>query len=118
MRCCVADDEYCSLVRDIPPYDAGRRMLDLSDMAVFDFLTGNMDRHHYETFRPFGNATFPLHLDHGRGFGRPFHDETSCLAPIYQCCIIRRDTLANLLRCVLLFHFTLFCSTQISEPNK
>ncbi|XP_059471981.1 extracellular serine/threonine protein CG31145 [Neocloeon triangulifer] len=92
------DDEYCSLVRDIPPYDAGRRMLDLADMAVFDFLTGNMDRHHYETFRPFGNATFPLHLDHGRGFGKPFLDETSCLAPIYQCCTIRRDTLANLLR--------------------
>lgn len=21
------------------------------DMAVFDFLTGNMDRHHYETFK-------------------------------------------------------------------
>ncbi|XP_065342178.1 extracellular serine/threonine protein CG31145 [Cloeon dipterum] len=92
------DDEYCSLVRDIPPYDAGRRMLDLADMAVFDFLTGNMDRHHYETFRPFGNATFPLHLDHGRGFGKPYHDETSCLAPIYQCCTIRRDTVANLLR--------------------
>lgn len=32
------------------PYDKGRRLLDLMDMAVFDFLMGNMDRHHYEIF--------------------------------------------------------------------
>lgn len=29
--------------------------------------TGNMDRHHYETFEKFGNDTFLLHLDNGRG---------------------------------------------------
>jgi hypothetical protein len=39
------------LVREIPPYDRGRRLYDLMDMAVLDFLMGNMDRHHYETFR-------------------------------------------------------------------
>lgn len=38
-------------VKDIHPYSEGRRLLDLMDMAVFDFLTGNMDRHHYETFK-------------------------------------------------------------------
>ncbi|XP_049948239.1 extracellular serine/threonine protein CG31145-like [Schistocerca serialis cubense] len=92
------DPDYCSLVRDIPPYDSGRRLLDLMDMAVFDFLTGNMDRHHYETFRMFGNDTFPLHLDHGRGFGRPFHDEMSILAPVIQCCLLRQSTLTTLLR--------------------
>ena len=26
------------------------------DMAVLDFLIGNMDRHHYETFKIFGNG--------------------------------------------------------------
>ncbi|XP_063240602.1 extracellular serine/threonine protein CG31145 [Bacillus rossius redtenbacheri] len=92
------DSDYCSLVRDIPPYDKGRRLLDIMDMAVFDFLTGNMDRHHYETFRVFGNDTFPLHLDHGRGFGRPFHDELSILAPVLQCCLLRQSTLTTLLR--------------------
>ncbi|XP_036139394.1 uncharacterized protein LOC105833721 isoform X1 [Monomorium pharaonis] len=92
------DSDYCSLVREIPPYDEGRRLLDLIDMAVFDFLTGNMDRHHYETFRIFGNDSFTLHLDHGRGFGKPFHDETSILAPLLQCCIIRQTTLSTLLR--------------------
>lgn len=68
------------------------------DMAVFDFLMGNMDRHHYETFRAFGNDSFPLHLDHGRGFGKAFHDELSILAPILQCCLIRQSTLETLLR--------------------
>jgi hypothetical protein len=100
MVCVVADSDYCTMVRDIPPYDSGRRLLDLMDMAVFDFLTGNMDRHHYETFRVFGNDTFPLHLDHGRGFGKPFQDELSILAPVLQCCLMRQSTLTTLLRSV------------------
>lgn len=94
------DPDYCAMVRDIPPYDEDRRLLDLMDMSVFDFLTGNMDRHHYETFKIFGNDTFPIHLDHGRGFGRPYHDELSILAPLLQCCLIRSTTLETL----LLFH--------------
>lgn len=68
------------------------------DMAVLDFLMGNMDRHHYETLKVFGNETYPLHLDHGRGFGKPNHDEMSILAPIYQCCMIRSSTLDTLLK--------------------
>ena len=40
-------------------------------------------------FQIFGNSTYPVHLDHGRGFGRPNHDEISILAPLYQCCMIR-----------------------------
>lgn len=92
------ESDYCNLVKEIPPYDSGPRLYDLMDMAVLDFLMGNMDRHHYETFRVFDNETFPLHLDHGRGFGRPFHDELSILAPILQCCLIRDTTLETLLR--------------------
>lgn len=57
-----------------------------------------MDRHHYETLSLFGNQTFPIHLDQGRAFGRPKHDEMSILAPLYQCCLVRRTTLATLLR--------------------
>ncbi|KAG8303187.1 osteoclast maturation [Homalodisca vitripennis] len=92
------ESDYCNLVKEIAPYDSGPRLYDLMDMAVFDFLMGNMDRHHYETFRAFDNDTFPLHLDHGRGFGRAYHDELSILAPILQCCLIRDTTLATLLR--------------------
>lgn len=92
------ESNYCGLVREIPPYDQGRRLWDLMDMSVLDFLTGNMDRHHYETFRIFGNDTFPIHLDHGRGFGKPYHDEMSALAPVLQCCMLRQSTLERLLK--------------------
>ncbi|TMW54272.1 hypothetical protein DOY81_000627 [Sarcophaga bullata] len=91
------DANYCSMVRDIPPYDEGRRLLDLMDMSVFDFLTGNMDRHHYETFKIYGNETFTLHLDHGRGFGKAFHDDLTILAPMLQCCMLRKSTVKKLL---------------------
>lgn len=92
------DPNYCELVRNLPPYNIGRRMLDIMDLSVFDFLMGNMDRHHYETFTLFGNDSFPIHLDHGRAFGKAFHDEMSILAPIIQCCHIRKSTLETLLR--------------------
>ncbi|KAF2360275.1 FAM20 C-terminal [Trinorchestia longiramus] len=91
------DEAYCDLVRDVHPYSEGRRLLDVVDMSILDFLMGNMDRHHYETFKMFGNNSAPIHLDHGRGFGKPFHDELSILAPLYQCCVIRHSTLKTLM---------------------
>ncbi|NWZ73649.1 FA20A Pseudokinase, partial [Acrocephalus arundinaceus] len=57
---------------------------------------GNMDRHHYEMFTKFGDDGFLLHLDNARGFGRHSHDEISILAPLSQCCIIKRTTLLRL----------------------
>jgi len=92
------DPNYCEVIRNVPPYRTGRRLLDIMDLSVFDFLMGNMDRHHYETFMLFGNDSFPIHLDHGRAFGKAFHDELSILAPVIQCCHIRRITLEKLLR--------------------
>ncbi|NWH40348.1 FA20A Pseudokinase, partial [Chloropsis hardwickii] len=59
-------------------------------------LPGNMDRHHYEMFTKFGDDGFLLHLDNARGFGRHSHDEISILAPLSQCCIIKRTTLLRL----------------------
>lgn len=40
-----------------------------SENGLFPSLCsiGNMDRHHYETFEKFGNETFIIHLDNGRG---------------------------------------------------
>ncbi|XP_074840007.1 extracellular serine/threonine protein kinase FAM20C-like [Carettochelys insculpta] len=87
---------YCAEVRKTPPYNSGSRLLDLIDMTVLDFLMGNMDRHHYETFEKFGNDTFLLHLDNGRGFGRHSHDEISILAPLQQCCSIKKSTFLRL----------------------
>nr|XP_056702529.1 extracellular serine/threonine protein kinase FAM20C-like [Euleptes europaea] len=90
------DRNYCTQVRRTPPYDQTSRLLNLIDMTVLDFLMGNMDRHHYETFEKFGNNTFLLHLDNGRGFGRHSHDEMSILAPLQQCCIIKKSTFSRL----------------------
>ncbi|KAM3864455.1 extracellular serine/threonine protein kinase FAM20C-like [Diretmus argenteus] len=90
------DPAYCDTVKQTPPYNHGTRLVDLIDMAVLDFLMGNMDRHHYETFEKFGNETFLLHLDNGRAFGRHSRDEPSILAPLRQCCRIRHSTLLRL----------------------
>uniref|UniRef100_A0A3B5A2H4 Extracellular serine/threonine protein kinase FAM20C-like n=1 Tax=Stegastes partitus TaxID=144197 RepID=A0A3B5A2H4_9TELE len=97
---------YCDTVKQTPPYSQGTRLVDLIDMVILDFLMSNMDRHHYETFEKFGNETFLLHLDHGRAFGRHSQDEPSILAPLQQCCRIRRSTLLRL-RLLLLPDFRL-----------
>ncbi|CAM9919298.1 unnamed protein product [Lampetra fluviatilis] len=90
------DPNYCSEVRKTAPYNSGTRLLDVMDMTVFDFLMGNMDRHHYETFEKFGNETFIIHLDNGRGFGKHSHDEMTILVPLQQCCCIRKSTYQRL----------------------
>ncbi|XP_055518979.1 extracellular serine/threonine protein kinase FAM20C-like [Leucoraja erinacea] len=87
---------YCEKVKKMAPYNTGTRLVDLMDMTILDFLMGNLDRHHYETFQKFGNDTFLLHLDNGRGFGRHSRDEVSILAPLQQCCRIRRSTFLRL----------------------
>lgn len=40
----------------------------MSHWCVLFGDAGNMDRHHYETFEKFGNETFIIHLDNGRGY--------------------------------------------------
>lgn len=84
--------DYCATVKKTPPYDKGTRLVDFMDLVILDFLMSNLDRHHYETFEKFGNNTFLLHLDNGRAFGRHSKDEPSILAPLQQCCRIRRST--------------------------
>ncbi|KAK2833530.1 hypothetical protein Q5P01_017419 [Channa striata] len=90
------DPDYCDEVKQTPPYDHGTRLLDIMDMTIFDFLMGNMDRHHYETFEKFGNDTFIIHLDNGRGFGKHSHDELSILVPLSQCCRVKKSTYLRL----------------------
>ncbi|PRD21709.1 UNVERIFIED_CONTAM: Fam20c [Trichonephila clavipes] len=61
------DNDYCKVVRENSMYNNTKRLADIVDMSILDFLIGNMDRHHYETFKIFGNDSFVLHLDQGRG---------------------------------------------------
>ena len=96
------NNDHCELnVKDKPPFNKYRRLLELIDMHIFDFLGGNMDRHHYETFRVFGNNTFYLHYDNGRAFGKTKYDEMSILAPLYQCCQISFETFTKLAKLYL-----------------
>ncbi|KAH9502566.1 hypothetical protein Btru_069010 [Bulinus truncatus] len=92
------NNDLCEKIKVLEPYNSGRRLLDILDMAVFDFLTGNLDRHHYETFLDFNNETFLLHLDNGRAFGKSKYDCISCIAPVRQCCMIRLSTLSKLVK--------------------
>ncbi|XP_029283362.1 extracellular serine/threonine protein kinase FAM20C-like [Cottoperca gobio] len=87
-----SEPDYCSTVTQNPPYNKGTRLVDFIDLVILDFLMSNMDRHHYETFEKFGNNTVLVHLDNGRAFGRHSKDEPSILAPLKQCCRIRRST--------------------------
>lgn len=61
---------------------SSRRLLNLIDTSVFDFLIQNGDRHHYETLDD--NVIL---MDNGKGLGNPSIDHLDILAPLYQCCM-------------------------------
>lgn len=64
-----------------------------------------------------GNDTFAIHLDQGRGFGLPFHDEITILAPITQCCLIRASTLKTLLKWADYFAFRISLILNVSQGS-
>lgn len=90
------DDDYCKKLTKNPPYLYPRFINDLVDSHIFDFLTGNMDRHHVEVFKYLRNDSCPIHLDNGRGFGKAKVDEFSIITPLRQCCQIRKSTFLKL----------------------
>ena len=85
-----SDPDYCRKVKDTRPYENPPRLLDLIDIAIFDYIISNADRHHYETFE-YSKDSIVIALDNGKAFGNPYTDEYSILAPLYQCCIVRRS---------------------------
>lgn len=92
------DPDYCDKIKDLDTYSSGRRLLDVIDMSIFDFISGNDDRHHYETWTNFGNQSSLVIYDHGRSFGRPYLDDFDTLAPLVQCCSVRLSTVERLLK--------------------
>ncbi|RMB95286.1 hypothetical protein DUI87_28273 [Hirundo rustica rustica] len=85
---------YCNTVREIYPYSNSNRLLNIVDMAIFDFLIGNMDRHHYEMFTKFGDDGFLLHLDNARGIKRTTLLRLRLLAePEYRLSDVMRESL-------------------------
>ncbi|KAH7732197.1 Protein FAM20C precursor [Aphelenchoides avenae] len=93
------DMRYCTWkVKTKQQYGHGRRLLDLVDLHIMDYLIGNQDRHHYETFAVFTDIpSYAIHLDNGRAFGKTDFDDDDILMPLRQCCVIRPTTLDTLL---------------------
>nr|CDJ86187.1 Protein of unknown function DUF1193 domain containing protein [Haemonchus contortus] len=95
-----ADMNYCTdKVKVKRQYAHGRKLLDLVDLHILDYLIGNQDRHHYESFAVFENLpSYAIHLDNGRAFGRTDIDDDDIILPLRQCCVIRPSTLSTLLQ--------------------
>uniref|UniRef100_A0A8C6JZN7 Uncharacterized protein n=1 Tax=Melopsittacus undulatus TaxID=13146 RepID=A0A8C6JZN7_MELUD len=81
--------KYCAQVRETPPYDRGHRLLDLIDMTVLDFLMG-------EPCCLWGNAALMPTDGIFSSFGTHSRDELSILAPLQQCCSIKKSTYLRL----------------------
>ncbi|KAE8750839.1 hypothetical protein FOCC_FOCC002267 [Frankliniella occidentalis] len=92
------ESNYCESVKSNKIYNpqSGPRLLDLIDAAIFDFLIDNGDRHHYEVRGNVSGAAV-LFIDNGKSFGHPFQDHLDILAPLYQCCVLRKTTWERLL---------------------
>ncbi|XP_066249335.1 glycosaminoglycan xylosylkinase homolog [Euwallacea similis] len=82
------DPNYCKKVKSKL---TKKRIFDLIDIAVFDFLIQNGDRHHYETFED-----SIVWVDNGKGLGNPYVQHIDILAPLYQCCMMRRKSWLSL----------------------
>lgn len=52
------DAHYCLSVQKVTPNQ--QRLLDYVDVAIFDYLIGNADRHHYEVFKDVPNSALLL----------------------------------------------------------
>ncbi|XP_059167530.1 extracellular serine/threonine protein kinase FAM20C-like [Physella acuta] len=91
------NENYCNVVIR-RKWVTSHGLLNMIDMSIFDFLQGNLDRHNYEQFEMFGDDTFFVLYDNGRGFGKSKQDYLSILASLRQCCKIRLSTLAKLVK--------------------
>ncbi|XP_065168678.1 glycosaminoglycan xylosylkinase homolog [Atheta coriaria] len=82
------DDNYCESVKK----KVTKRLLhEMVDIAIFDFLLQNGDRHTYELYHQ-----EIVWLDNGKGLGNPYTHHIDILAPLYQCCSYRPDLINRL----------------------
>ncbi|CAH1799751.1 unnamed protein product [Owenia fusiformis] len=88
---------FCNMIPKIPPYGNPEYFRDLFDFAVFDYLTYHYDTKHYTIADHSEAHGLTVRLDHGRTFCVHRKDEDQVfLAPIYQCCTIRRKLFEKL----------------------
>ncbi|KAJ8976098.1 hypothetical protein NQ317_008436 [Molorchus minor] len=65
-------ESYCKTLKEKLPK---KRIYDLIDTSIFDFLVQNGDRHHYETL-----DDTVIWLDNGKGLGNPYVNHLDILA--------------------------------------
>lgn len=73
---------YLFIYRKVSLTLSTKRILNLIEISIIDFLVQNGDRHRYEVYK--GQV---LLMDNGKGLGNPMADELDILAPLYQCCM-------------------------------
>jgi len=78
------DQQYCASQKKKLPLT---RLLDIIDIAIFDYLIQNGDRHRHES-----RDNRLVIVDNGKGFGNAFVDHLDILTPLYQCCLLRKST--------------------------
>ncbi|KAL0901347.1 hypothetical protein ABMA27_006626 [Loxostege sticticalis] len=78
------NNDFCKKVSET---HSTKRLLNLIDVSIFDFLIQNGDRHRYEVYKD-----KIILLDNGKGLGNPMVDELDILAPLYQCCMLSLTT--------------------------
>nr|XP_027220605.1 glycosaminoglycan xylosylkinase-like [Penaeus vannamei] len=86
------DENFC---KDVLQNEHSQRLLHLMDLSVFDFLIQNGDRHNYAHFTGLSGSPVVL-IDNGKSFGDAGVDFMDILAPVLQCCRLRRSTHARL----------------------
>lgn len=57
------DNDFCDYVKTNHDFE---RILDFIDIAIFDFIIGNGDRHRYEVMEHFNNSI--LLIDNGKRY--------------------------------------------------
>uniref|UniRef100_A0A8C9EGL1 FAM20 C-terminal domain-containing protein n=2 Tax=Phasianidae TaxID=9005 RepID=A0A8C9EGL1_PAVCR len=79
------DESYCDAVKKTSPYDSGPRLLDIIDTAIFDYLIGNADRHHYESFQDDEGASMLILLDNAKRLEEPLRPAPLPAASELEC---------------------------------
>ena len=89
---------FCDKIRQEDPYTVETFYLDLFDFAVIDMILYHFDTKHYVVNDDTPARGLTVRLDHGRALCRYDSDEERVfLAPLAQCCTLRKSTYQRLI---------------------
>ncbi|ESO10405.1 hypothetical protein HELRODRAFT_194925 [Helobdella robusta] len=88
--------KICNQVRQQSPFHQWFPLLNLIDVHIFDFLTGNKDRHHIHFFEMFGNVSQYILIDNGKGDNINNNNKTYPERIVFKLALPVRDCLTSL----------------------